>query len=125
MLLEDGVLQNCVAMGEYLGTRLRALHDIHPSVGEVRGLGLFWTLELVKDRKSKEPLRKTTEKYTTTIVKELAEFLLREKQIYVPTDKFGVWVVPPLIVTREEIDFIVEGIDAALKLSDDWVAKNA
>jgi taurine---2-oxoglutarate transaminase len=124
VLLEDGVLQNCVAMGEYLGSRLHALRDQHASVGEVRGLGLFWTLELVKDRKSKEPLRKVTEKYAETIVKQLADFLLREKQIYVPTDKFGVWVVPPLIVTKDEIDFIVDGIDAALALSDEWVQKN-
>ena len=123
VLLEDGVLENCRAMGEYLGARLHALRDTHPSVGEVRGLGLFWTLELVRDRATREPLRRITEKYSETIVKQLAEYLLREKQIYVPTDKFGVWVVPPLIVTREEIDFIVAGIDDALELSDHWVAK--
>ncbi len=121
VLLHDGVLENCVKMGEYLGKRLSELAGKHRSVGEVRGMGLFWTLELVRDRKTREPLRRVTEKYSETIVKQVADYLLREKNIYVPTDKFGAWVVPPLIVTREEIDFIVDSIDEALKLADDWV----
>ncbi|MEP7205387.1 MAG: aspartate aminotransferase family protein [Casimicrobiaceae bacterium] len=122
VLLEDGVLENCQVMGAYLGARLHELADRHVSIGEVRGLGLFWTIELVRDRATREPLRRVTEKYSHTIVKEVALHLFRERNLYVPADKFGVWVVPPLIVTREEIDFIVAGIDDALTLADDWVA---
>ena len=80
----------------------------------MRGLGLFWTLELVKDRATREPLRRATQKYVPSVMHDIAAYLLRERNIYVPGDKFGVWVVPPLIVTREEIDYLVESIDAAL-----------
>lgn len=47
--------------------------------------------------------------------------LLREKNIYVPADKFGIWMVPPLIVTKGEIDFIVDSVDEALQIADDDV----
>ena len=83
-------------------------------MGDTRGLGLFWTLELVTDKESNQPLRKTTEKYSKTIVSELATYLLEEKNIYVPSDKFGVWVVPPLIVSEDEIDFFIQGIEEGL-----------
>ena len=84
----------------------------------MRGLGLFWTLELVKDRTTKEPLRRATEKYVRTIVKDIAEYLFRERNVYVPSDKFGVWVVPPLVVTREELDWVCAAIDDALTIAD-------
>lgn len=117
-VLEDGLLAHAEAMGERLGAQLHALAAKHPCVGDVRGLGLFWTLELVRDRDTKEPLRRATEKYSDTIVKKLAEFLFHERNVYVPTDKFGIWVVPPLIVTVEELDFVVTAIDDALTMAD-------
>ena len=114
----DGFLERVRVDGEYLGQSLRELATRHPSVGDVRGLGFFWTLELVKDRATKEPLRRFTEKYTPTVVGRLSDFLLRERQAYVPSDKFGIWVVPPLVATRAELDFVVEAIDAALDIAD-------
>ncbi len=45
---------------------------------------------------------------------ERSRFLFEERNIYVPSDKFGVWVVPPLVVTHSEIDWITEAIDEAL-----------
>jgi taurine--2-oxoglutarate transaminase len=118
VLQEDGIVDLAREKGEYLGSRLTALAGDHSIIGDVRGLGLFWTIELVKDRDTKEPLRRITEKYAHTMVSKVAEYLLREKNIYIPTDKFGIWIVPPLIVTKEEIDFIVEAIDEALKIVD-------
>ena len=122
VLHSDGFLEHVRTEGEYLGDRLRELAARHPCVGDVRGLGMFWTLELVKDRTTKEPLRRATEKYTPTIVSQLSDFLLRERNIYVPSDKFGIWVVPPLIVTRDEINFLIEAIDAALTIADTAIA---
>jgi taurine--2-oxoglutarate transaminase len=116
--LEEGLLDHAAAMGEKLGEALRGMAARHPCVGDVRGLGLFWTLELVKDASSKEPLRKTTEKYSETIVETVSDYLFKEKNVYVPSDKFGIWVVPPLVVSEEEIAFVVAAIDDALGLAD-------
>ena len=53
---EEGIVENAAAMGGVLATELAALAERHPSVGEVRGLGLFWGLEMVRDRATREPL---------------------------------------------------------------------
>jgi taurine--2-oxoglutarate transaminase len=118
VLLEEGLIDLARENGEYLGSRLHALAAEHHSIGEVRGLGLFWTIELVKDRSTKEPIRQPDEKYAHTMVSKIAEYLLQEKNIYIPADKFGIWIVPPLIVTREEIDFLVDSINDALEFVD-------
>jgi len=118
VLHDEGLLARTRELGDYLGAKLAALKERHPCVGDVRGLGLFWTMELVRDRTTKEPLRRATEKYERTIVKDVSEFLFRERDIYVPSDKFGLWIVPPLVVTREELDWISSAIDDALGLAD-------
>jgi taurine--2-oxoglutarate transaminase len=48
--------------------------------------------------------------------------LLEEKNIHVPGDKFGIWIVPPLIVSDEEIDWLAAAIDEALAMADRWMA---
>ena len=53
---EEGIVENAAEMGEVLGDGLAALADKHESIGEVRGLGLFYGVELVKDRETREPL---------------------------------------------------------------------
>lgn len=118
VLHEEDLLERARELGAHLGERLRDLGRKHPCVGDVRGLGLFWTLELVRDRATKEPLRRATEKYERTIVKDISEYLFRSRDIYVPSDKFGIWVVPPLVVTREELDWVCAAIDDALGLAD-------
>jgi taurine--2-oxoglutarate transaminase len=123
LLCKDEMLDRVTEMGQYLGNRLKTLEQRHRSVGDVRGIGLFWTLELVRNRQTKEPFRKQLEKYAPNVLTEIAAYLLREKNIYIPADKFGIWIVPPLIVDTHEIDFIVDSIDEALKIADDEVVE--
>src|SRR5581483_10847336 len=52
---EEGIVENAAAQGEYLRERLGELAARHPSVGEARGLGLFFGLELVRSRETREP----------------------------------------------------------------------
>jgi len=118
VLQDDGIIDRVKKLGAYLGHRLAALAEAHESVGEVRGLGLFWTIELVRNRETKEPFRRATEKYAHNPVSKIADYMLREKNVYIPADKFGIWIVPPLIVSQEEIDFLVEAIDDALEIAD-------
>jgi taurine---2-oxoglutarate transaminase len=118
VLHDEGLLERTRELGAYLGAQLAALAARHRCVGDVRGIGLFWTIELVRDRATREPLRRATEKYERTLVKDVSEYLFRERDIYVPSDKFGIWVVPPLVVTRGELDWICAAIDDALGLAD-------
>ena len=53
---EEGIVENAAAMGDVFRVELARLAEKHPSIGEVRGLGCFWGLELVKNRETREPL---------------------------------------------------------------------
>src|SRR3984893_9851397 len=53
---EEGIVENAAAMGPVFRVELQRLAEKHPSIGEVRGLGCFWGLELVKNRETREPL---------------------------------------------------------------------
>src|SRR5215470_17743585 len=53
---EEGVVENAASQGEYVREKLALLAQEHPSIGEARGLGLFWGLELVRNRDTREPL---------------------------------------------------------------------
>lgn len=123
VLLDDGLLEQAAERGRALGRALQTLGYQHPCVGDVRGMGLFWTMEIVSDSIKKTPLRRSTEKYMPSIVKDLARFLLEERDIYVPADKFGLWIVPPLVVSAADIDFLIAGLDAALTKADHWIQR--
>jgi taurine--2-oxoglutarate transaminase len=54
---EEGVIEHARHLGtDIIGPELAAIAERHPSVGDVRGLGVFWAVELVRDRDTREPL---------------------------------------------------------------------
>jgi 4-aminobutyrate aminotransferase-like enzyme len=60
LIEEENLLENTHTVGAYFREKLEALQDKHPLIGEVRGMGLMQALELVKDRKTKEPAPEAT-----------------------------------------------------------------
>jgi taurine--2-oxoglutarate transaminase len=118
---EEGVVENAAEVGAYIGEQLRELQGRHPSIGEVRGLGCFWGLELVKNRETREmlvPFNATGP--TAAPVAQLAKAAL-ERGLYLMTHWNVVMVVPPLTVTREEADEGIAILDEALALADEHV----
>jgi len=106
-------------MGRYLGEKLRALKERHPSIGDVRGIGLFYAVELVKDRESKEPLNTKAEKISGVplVVDKVAAEMMKNGvflQAWISHFIFA----PPLIVSKEEIDIAVKEFDKALSIAD-------
>jgi taurine---2-oxoglutarate transaminase len=119
---EEGIVENAAAMGEVFREELDKLAARHRSVGEVRGLGCFWGLELVKDRETREPL--VPFNATGDAVKPIAALMKRalERGLYLMTHWNVVMVVPPLTITREELDEGLEALDDALAVADEFVA---
>lgn len=115
---DEDLLNHTNEMGDYLEKGLINLKSKHRSVGEIRGLGLMYTMELVLNQENQTPIRKVNQKYHPNPVKDFADYMLKEKQIYLPGDKFGVWITPPLIVTKLEIDMLLEAFDDALQITD-------
>ncbi len=117
---EEGVVENAAAMGDHLAQALPELAARHPSIGEARGLGLFWGLELVRDRETREPL------VPYNAGGEAAEPLFRmtkaalERGLY-PFIHWNVFtIVPPLTITREELDEGLEILDEVLTIADEY-----
>jgi len=100
--------------------KLLELQDKHPSVGDVRGKGLFWALELVKSRKTKEPIHEALmepPRPPTAKLKILAKTM--EDGVYIMAGGAGVLMIcPPLGISTDEIDFGISVIDKALSISD-------
>ena len=109
-------------MGKYLGEKLNALKQKHPSIGEVRGLGLFWALELVRDQAAKTPFNTMQDKVDgkVAVVEQVAaDMLKRGVSLQAWVSHFV--VAPPLIVEKAEIDFGVEVLDQALAIADNAI----
>jgi taurine--2-oxoglutarate transaminase len=119
---EEGIVEQAAATGEILRGELARLAEKHPSVGEVRGLGCFWGLELVKSRETREPL--VPFNATGDAAKPVAAFSKRmlEQGVYAMTHWNVAMVVPPLTITREELDEGLAALDDALSVADEFCA---
>jgi taurine--2-oxoglutarate transaminase len=116
---EEEIVENAADVGAYLGEGLRGLAERHPSLGEVRGLGCFWGLELVKSRETREmlvPYNASGE--AAAPVARLTKAAL-ERGLYLMTHWNVVMVVPPLTITRDEVDEGLAVLDEVLAIADE------
>jgi taurine--2-oxoglutarate transaminase len=115
---EEGIVENAAAMGEALGAGLAKLQERHPSVGEVRGKGLFWGIELVRDRETREPLVPFNAAGEDFAPMAKVMKAAMERGLYLMTHWNVIMVVPPLTITREELDEGLAALDDVLSLVD-------
>jgi taurine--2-oxoglutarate transaminase len=115
-LFDSGLPQRAA---EHLKKKLCELADKHICVGDVRGIGHFWGIEIVKNRKTKEPFDVKAEKFSGKA--------LMTAQIAGDTMKNGLYmaawydtlvIAPPLIITEEQIDEAMSIIDKSLAIGD-------
>jgi taurine--2-oxoglutarate transaminase len=118
---EEGVVENAAAMGEWLGRELGALQERHPSIGEVRGLGCFWGIELVRNRETREMLVPFNAAGDAAApVTRLTRAAL-ERGLYLMTHWNVIMIVPPLTITPEEAEEGIAILDEALAIADEFV----
>ncbi len=110
---EENLLENTVAMGDYMLDQLQALQDKHRAIGQVRGKGLFLGAELVADRSSKEP---AAEKMVQAVVADcMAQgVVIGATNRSLPGLNNTLCYSPALIATKDDIDQIVSATDKAL-----------
>jgi len=110
VLVNDGVMNNAKVVGEYLHQKLLDLKEKHTLIGDVRGIGLMQGIELVKDRNTKEHAKAERDRFI--------EEMLKMGLVCIGCGVSSVRFIPPLIITKQEIDVAVEIMDKALSMVD-------
>jgi taurine--2-oxoglutarate transaminase len=104
---EDGLIDNAAHLGQILAQRLEEIKARHPSVGDVRSIGLFAAIELVKDRATKAPLP------SGPLAKPCRE---RGLSTFFPANL--IFIAPPLCITEAELDDGLRIIEEVLTLAE-------
>ncbi len=105
---EDSLIENAVKVGRHLGQRLEDIKARHPSVGDVRYIGLFTALEIVKSKATKEPIDPLTETGKFLRANGLFTFIFHNV----------LFVVPPLCITEAQLDEGLAIVEKALEITD-------
>ena len=114
-MAEEGVVEHARSIGaEVIGPGLRRLAEAHPVVGEVRGLGVFWALDLVRDRATREPLvpYNAAGEANAPMVELLAA--CRQRGVLAIASHNRLHLVPPCVVTAGEVETALGAVDEAL-----------
>ncbi|MGW2785488.1 aminotransferase class III-fold pyridoxal phosphate-dependent enzyme [Streptomyces populi] len=117
---EEGVVGQAAAIGErVLGPGLRELAERHPSVGEVRGTGAFWALELVKDRETREPLVPYNASGEANAPMAAFGAAAKARGLWPFINMNRTHVVPPCNITEAEAKEGLAALDEALSVADE------
>lgn len=115
-LMASGLPQRAAA---HLKQKLYELSDRHACVGDVRGIGHFWALEIVKNRKTREPFNVKADKFSggPLMPGKIASDSMKNG-LYLASWYDTLVIAPPLIITEEEIDQAIAIMDKSLEIGD-------
>ena len=103
----------------HLKQKLYDLADKHICVGDVRGIGHFWGLELVKNRKTKEPFNVKADKFSTkTLMTGRVAGDAMQRGVYISPWYDTLVIAPPLIITEAQVDEALAVLDQSLEIAD-------
>jgi taurine--2-oxoglutarate transaminase len=121
-LMETGLPQK---VSKHLQKRLYELGDRHPCIGDIRGIGHFYALELVKNRDTKEPFNVKADRFSRkSIMTSQVSADAMKQGLYVLAWYDTLIISPPLIITEEEVDQAIEVLDKSLEIADREVEKS-
>mgnify|MGYP001264757663 CR=1 FL=1 len=115
VMQEDHIVERAAAMGPVLHRMLTDLGEQHPSVGEVRSIGLFGVIELVRDRKTRQPMAPYNG--ASPEMAALRQYML-DHGVYLYTHWHTVLIIPPLIITEEQLAEGFAVLNQALEITD-------
>lgn len=115
VLQQDRIVEHAAGMGAVLRRMLNDLGEAHPSVGEVRNLGLFGIIELVKDRKTKEPMAPWNG--SSPEMAALKKYCT-DHGLFLYTHWHTVLIIPPLIIDEAQLQEGIDILDKALETTD-------
>ncbi|MDB5223052.1 MAG: aminotransferase class III-fold pyridoxal phosphate-dependent enzyme [Chitinophagaceae bacterium] len=117
----DKLIENAAAMGKYIEAKVEIMKTKHPSIGDFRNTGLLGCIELVKDRKTKEPMAPFNAKPDEMTVMNKVAAKIRELGMYTFVRWNYIFIAPPLCVTKAQIDEGLAIISKAISIADEYL----
>ncbi|HEY9077439.1 MAG TPA: aminotransferase class III-fold pyridoxal phosphate-dependent enzyme [Anaerolineaceae bacterium] len=115
VLRSERLIERAATTGQVMAEMMAELVDRHPSVGEVRSMGLFGAIELVRSKETREPM--TPFNGNSPEMAAFRKYLL-DKGVFLYTHWNIVLVIPPLTITSDQLQEGFSVIDAALEITD-------
>lgn len=111
----DRIIEHAAAMGPALRRMLSDLGENHPSVGDVRSIGLFGIIELVRDRATREPMAPWNS--SSPEMEAFRKYCL-DQGLYLDVHWHTALIIPPLVISEEQLSEGFRILDEALKITD-------
>lgn len=119
----DGILDHVRDMGSrVVEPRLHDLARRHPSIGDVRGKGLFWALELVRDRETRQPLVPFNAQGADAEPMNRVIAACKSAGLWPFSHYNGLHIAPPLIISEDDLNQGLDIIDSILHIADEYTA---
>ena len=123
VIKDEGLQQNAKVLGEYLMENLLAMKEKYDFIGDVRGVGLFIGIDIVKDRDSREPdeefAKRIKFRYTLKIQcmykRHVVYRMLCDHKVIIHVDGVKASVIkikPPLVLTKEDCTYLLQALDS-------------
>jgi len=110
-LIEGAYMQNAVTVGEFTLNKLREMQERHPSIGDVRGIGLMIGVEFVSDLETREPAAKLRDR--------IVDLAFEEGLLTLGCGRSVIRVSPPLCTTQAEMEEALEIFDLAVTRAEE------
>jgi taurine--2-oxoglutarate transaminase len=120
---DEQLIENAAAMGRYIDQQVALLQQRHPCIGDFRNTGLLGCIEVVKNRRTKEPMAPYNARPEEMTVMNQVAARLRQLGMYTFVRWNYVFICPPLCITREQIDEGLAMISDALTIADAQVTE--
>jgi taurine--2-oxoglutarate transaminase len=117
---EEDLVQNAARMGSYMDSAMEKMKAKHPSIGDFRNTGLLGVIELVKNRKTKEPMAPWNAAPSEMEIMNKVSAKLTELGLFTFVRWNWIFTAPPLCVTREQIDEGLDIISKAISIADEY-----
>jgi hypothetical protein len=110
------LIERAHSMGTVLGERLARFQEL-PGVGDVRGLGMLWTVEFVRDKESRKPWEQEKKVSERIFTLARSEGVLVYPMRGAAGEGLGdhVLIAPPFIISREDVSFLLQALETAVR----------
>ena len=116
----DNLFANALKMGQYMEAQVDKLKSKHPSIGDFRNTGLLGCIELVKNRKTKEPTTPWNAKPDQMEITNKISAKIRELGMFTFVRWNYIFVAPPLIINKDQVDEGLDILSQAIEIADQY-----